>query len=121
MASVASPGGGDAVDRVLDALADPTRRAIFEAVATRGPLTATALAGELPVTRQAVRKHLERLDDAQLVSSERVGRETRWQATPEPLADARRWFDSVGAAWDRRLLALRDRVTQRNPDPTSEG
>jgi len=100
----------DRVGDVLGALADPTRRTVFEAVARRGPLTATSLADELPVTRQAVAKHLERLADAGLVASERAGRETRWSATPAPLADARRWFDDVGAAWDRRLGALADRA-----------
>lgn len=103
----------DAVGAVLDALADPTRRTIFEAVAARGPLTATVLAGELPVSRQAVSKHLDRLSDAGLVVNERVGRETRWQATPDRLDEARRWFDSLGAAWDRRLGALRERAADR--------
>lgn len=99
---------------MLDALADPTRRTIFEAVAARGPLTATTLAEELPVSRQAISKHLDRLADAALVANERVGRETRWRATPGPLQDARRWFDDVGAAWDHRLGALRDRAAGRD-------
>lgn len=100
----------DPVGDVLGALADPTRRTVFEAVARRGPLTATALAEELPVSRQAVAKHLDRLSEAALVRSERAGRETRWTATPAPLADARRWLDDVGAAWDRRLDALVERA-----------
>lgn len=103
----------DPVGDVLGALADPTRRTVFEAVARRGPLTATELADELPVTRQAVAKHLERLAGARLVTSERTGRETLWSATPAPLADARRWLDDVGAAWDRRLGALADRARRR--------
>lgn len=99
---------------MLDALADSTRRSIFEAVAARGPITATVLADELPVSRQAISKHLDRLADAHLVTNERVGRETRWAATPGPLADARRWFDDIGAAWDRRLDALRERAAHRD-------
>ena len=114
--AVGSGGRGDRskVDAVLDALADPTRRTIFEAVVARGPLTATTLADELPVSRQAVSKHLDRLAEAALVANERVGRETRWRATPDPLRDARRWFDDVGAAWDRRLDSLRQRATGRD-------
>lgn len=99
---------------MLDALADPTRRTIFEAVAARGPMTATVLADELPVSRQAVSKHLDRLAEARLVTNERVGRETRWHATPGPLDDARRWFDDIGASWDRRLDDLRDQATARD-------
>lgn len=100
------PPDADPVGAVLGALADPTRRTVFEAVARRGPLTATALAGELPVSRQAVTKHLDRLAEAGLVRAERHGRETRWSATPAPLVDAQRWFDDIAAAWDHRLGAL---------------
>lgn len=103
----------DPVGDVLGALADPTRRTVFEAVARRGPLTATTLSEELPVSRQAIAKHLEHLAEAGLVSAERVGRETRWSATPEPLAAAQRWFDAIGAAWDRRLEALAARARHR--------
>ncbi len=106
MADAAGAGAGDTVGSVLGALADPTRRAVFEAVARRGPVTATDLAGQFPVSRQAIAKHLDRLATAGLVGSTRVGRETRWTASLAPLGDARRWFDEVGAAWDRRLAAL---------------
>lgn len=111
MPSSAAPA--DPVGAVLRALADPTRRTVFEAVARRGPLTATALAGEIPVSRQAVTKHLEILAEAGLVRSDRIGRETRWAATPAPLAAAKSWFDDIGAAWDRRLGALADRARSR--------
>lgn len=105
------------VGPVLAALADPTRRSIFEAVARRGPLTPTVLADELPVSRQAVSKHLERLAEAGLVRADRSGRETHWSATPEPLASTAAWFEDVGAAWDRRLGALADRVRERRRRP----
>lgn len=101
------------VGPVLAALADPTRRSIFEAVARRGPLTSTMLADELPVSRQAVAKHLERLAGAGLVAATRSGRETHWSATPAPLAATSDWLDDVGAAWDRRLASLADRVRDR--------
>lgn len=115
--SAAAPGpGGDTggVDTVLSALADPTRRAIFEAVVHAGPATATGLAREFPVSRQAIAKHLERLADAGLVRSSKSGRETRWQASVEPLSAARSWMDEMGAAWDRRLAALAERLDRRD-------
>lgn len=95
------------------ALADPTRRAVLDAVAADEGVTATRLAADLPVTRQAVAKHLQVLADAELVASERVGRETRWRATPAPLTDAIAWMAHVGSAWDDRLAALRDSATPR--------
>ncbi len=67
------------------ALADPTRRDVLRAVAERGPVTATALAGGLPVSRQAVAKHLGLLREAGLVAGERSGRETRFVARTGPL------------------------------------
>ena len=94
------------VDAVFSALADPTRRELFEAVAQRGPCTATELAADRPITRQAVAKHLGVLGEAGLVAARREGRETRFRATPAPLAVARRWMDETGAAWEQRLGAL---------------
>jgi DNA-binding transcriptional ArsR family regulator len=91
---------------VFAALGDPTRRDILERVATRGEATATQLAAELPVTRQAVAKHLGVLADAGLVRAQRSGRETRFSPTPEPLADAIGWMAGLGAQWDARLAAL---------------
>lgn len=112
------PPGDDPVGAVLAALADPTRRSVFADVAHEGPITATTLAATRDVSRQAVAKHLERLADAGLVTAEKVGRETRWSATPEPLADTVEWFDSVGSAWDARLRALADRARgDRESDP----
>jgi DNA-binding transcriptional ArsR family regulator len=100
---------------VFDALADPTRRAVLRAVAENGPLTATELAGQLPVTRQAVAKHLDVLRAAGLVSSERSGRETRFSAQPAPLTDAGRWLMSTGEAWDDRLSRLAKHARGRRP------
>jgi DNA-binding transcriptional ArsR family regulator len=91
---------------VFEALADPTRRAVVRRLAEGGPATATQLAGELPVTRQAVAKHLATLAEAGLVTSDRQGRETRFSFTPEPLADAVSWMADVGRQWDGRLQAL---------------
>ena len=95
------------VDAVFDALGDGTRRRLFDAVATTGPITATELAGTLPVTRQAVAKHLSVLAAAGLVTATRSGREKRYEAVPDALDDARVWLDEVGERWDARLRALR--------------
>ena len=97
----------DPTGRVFDALADPHRRYVVEALAERETATATELAAELPVTRQAVAKHLAALSDAGLVGASREGRETRYELTPGPLAAAMDWMASVGADWDARLAALR--------------
>lgn len=100
-------GAGRGVDRVFAALGDAGRRSLIEAVAARGTATATELAAELPVTRQAVAKQLSALADAGLLHATRSGRETRYEVTPAPLEDAVEWMVAVGAAWDERLAALR--------------
>ena len=100
----------DRLDDVLGALADPTRRSLFERLSTGGPETATNLALGLPVSRQAVVKHLQVLAEAGLLSSERVGREVRFDAEPEGLGVATAWMDEAGASWDRRLGKLRRRL-----------
>jgi DNA-binding transcriptional ArsR family regulator len=96
----------DPTGRVFDALADANRRYVLETLAERETATATELAAELPVTRQAVAKHLAALNDAGLVESHREGRETRYELTPAPLGAAMDWMASVGAGWDARLAAL---------------
>ena len=103
----------DPTGRVFDALADPNRRYVLEALAERDTATATELATELPVTRQAVAKHLAALNEAGLVESRREGRETRYELTPEPLGEAMDWIASVGAEWDTRLRALRRHLRNR--------
>lgn len=101
------------LEAVFDALADSTRREVMRRLAERGEATPTALASEMPVTRQAVAKHLQALADAGLVSVERVGREARYRLTPKPLAEAMGWMAEVGAAWDDRLAALRRHLERR--------
>jgi DNA-binding transcriptional ArsR family regulator len=95
---------------VFAALGDPTRREVLEHVATRGEVTATELAAAMPITRQAVAKHLGVLADAGLVESRRAGRETRYAPTPEPLGDAIAWMADLGAQWDTRLARLKRSV-----------
>jgi DNA-binding transcriptional ArsR family regulator len=100
-------GDRDRVGEVFFALADPTRRRVIRYLSEEGATTATELAGQLPVSRQAVAKHLSALQDAGLVISERLGREKRFRLTPAPLAEAVSWMAGVGAQWDERLHALR--------------
>ncbi len=96
----------------ISALGDPTRREILVAIGRCRDTTATELAADLPVSRQAVAKHLHALAVAGLVGSERIGREQRFHLTPAPLGDAARWMVDVGAAWDDRL----DRLRRRSED-----
>ena len=99
--------GREPPDALFAALADPTRRWILRAVAERGPVTATALAGGLPVTRQAVAKHLGLLREAGLVAAERAGRETRFTAGDRPARRPGGLGGAAGRRWDDRLARLR--------------
>src|SRR6058998_51255 len=78
----------DRTDAIFSALADPTRRQVIRALSEQGPATATSLAANLPVTRQAVTKHLSALAGAGLVTATRRGREKLYQISPRPLTDA---------------------------------
>lgn len=97
----------DLLDTVFGALADPTRRRLVVRLVREGPGTATELAHDLPISRQAVVKHLQALGEAGLVAGRRAGREVRYEATTEPLADAIGWILDAGGRWDRRLDRLR--------------
>jgi DNA-binding transcriptional ArsR family regulator len=103
----------DPAGRIFDALADPNRRYVLRTLAERETATATELAAELPVTRQAVAKHLAALSDAGLVASRRQGREKRYELTPAPLVEAMNWMAEVGSTWDQRLGALRRHLLDR--------
>jgi DNA-binding transcriptional ArsR family regulator len=100
------------VDLVFVALADPTRRQVLELVG-RSPTTASALARELPVTRQGILKHLAVLRDSGLVAGVRAGREVRFQVRSESLIAAASWMTSLAATWDERLDLLKRQAEQR--------
>src|SRR5215467_1348320 len=85
-----------AADAVFAALADPTRRRVLRLVAERGPASATVLERELPVSRQAIVKHLAVLHRAGLVTGRRSGQEVRYALVPEPLDDVAEWIAELG-------------------------
>ena len=91
---------------VFGALADETRWSILVALG-EGDASASALAGRLPVSRQAIAKHLAVLQAAGLVEPVRVGREVRFRALGSTLGTAARRLDAIGAEWDRRLAAIK--------------
>ncbi|MET7549925.1 MULTISPECIES: ArsR/SmtB family transcription factor [unclassified Streptomyces] len=98
---------GQAVDSVLGALADPMRRQLLDLLAAQGEVSATTLAERVPVSRQAVVKHLAVLDAAGLVSGTRVGREVRYTVRPAALDATARWMAALAADWDRRLAHIK--------------
>jgi DNA-binding transcriptional ArsR family regulator len=95
------------IDGVLAALADPTRRLLLDQVSAWGQATASKLSDGLPISRQAVVKHLAVLDAAGLVESTKVGREVRYAVRPGPLDTTARWMTSLAADWDRRLAKIK--------------
>lgn len=100
-------------DPVFEALADPTRRAVIRALADDGPTTLTDLTRRMPVTRQAVAKHLAVLQDAGLVEGSGPVRGRLYAFRPRPLADAMTWMVDVGAGWDDRLARLKRQVERK--------
>jgi DNA-binding transcriptional ArsR family regulator len=98
---------------VLSALSDPTRREVLRSLSDEGPQTLSGLAAGLPVSRQAVAKHLALLEDAGLVEATGDTRRRSYRITPEPLSDAMEWIVGVGATWDSRLARLKRLLERR--------
>ena len=105
----------EAADEAFAALADPTRRRVLRLVAERGPASATLLERELPVTRQAIVKHLAVLNRAGLVSAQRTGQEVRYSLVPGSLAEVSDWIAEIGSRWVQRLARLREVVIAHDP------
>lgn len=105
-----------AAEEVFAALADPTRRRLLELLSHHGDATATKLAADLPVSRQAVVKHLVVLDRSGLVAGHRDGRERRYRVRPDGLAATARWMDEVAAQWAGRLSAIKRLAEQAEAD-----
>jgi DNA-binding transcriptional ArsR family regulator len=95
-----------AADNVFRALADPTRRGIFEEMTRRGEQTVHALTRYAGVSQPAVSKHLTVLKRAKLVRHRREGRETHYSAQPQALAPLVDWMSQYGAFWRERFDQL---------------
>ena len=110
---------------VFTALADPSRRAILAALAASGPATATDLAGRLPITRQAIAKHLALLADAGLVAAEPgERRRVRYRLRSAPMQIAQQFLAALARDWDGQLDALRDHLNTAaatQPRPGNKG
>ena len=99
-------------EELLEAVADTSRRMVLDLLLTQGRTTPTALAAELPFTRQAVAKHLAVLDRVGLVEGFRTGREVRYSVKPEHLDVAVKAMARVAARWDARLERIK-RMAER--------
>jgi DNA-binding transcriptional ArsR family regulator len=106
-AAAAPPAAGAVDDDLWSAIGDPTRRRLLDLLLTDGGGTATGLSARLPVSRQAVAKHLGVLDRAGLVHATPAGRERRYQVDDAQLAHAVAQLAAVGSAWDARLRRIR--------------
>jgi DNA-binding transcriptional ArsR family regulator len=94
-------------DRLWSAIGDPTRRRMVDLLLAEGSGTATTLSERLPVTRQAISKHLGVLDRVGLVRATPAGRERRYQVDERQLARAAAQLADVGSAWDARLQRIK--------------
>jgi DNA-binding transcriptional ArsR family regulator len=104
--------------RVFMALADPTRRLLFEQLCKEGSGTAASFATRLPITRQAITKHLVTLEQAGLVTVHETGRERRYVPQPESLQTVTTWIGAIEAQWDQRLAALRSYLLKQPSTPS---
>lgn len=93
--------------RVLGCLADDNRRAILDILAGEGPLSATALAPHLSISRQGIAKHLQVMTGVGVVRTVPVGREVRYDVDPAPLRSTASWLESTARAWDDQLAVLK--------------
>lgn len=91
---------------VLWALSDATRVDIMERVAAGGSATATQLSADLPITRQAVARHLKTLEAAELLTGTKQGRENLYHANLRPMGEASQWLNERSANWSRALGRL---------------
>ncbi|TDB85570.1 transcriptional regulator [Actinomadura sp. KC216] len=113
-------------EELLAAVAEPSRRRLLDVLLAKGEATPTALAAELPFTRQAVAKHLAVLQRTGLVTARRDGREVRYTVHPDRLDEAARALAGVAAHWNTRLQRIKalaesaHRNSQREPEPAAQ-
>ena len=116
-------GGSDlesVAEQVFIALADPTRRSILAALAAGGPATATDLADRLPITRQAIAKHLALLADVGLVTAEPgERRRVRYRLRSVPMQAAQQFLAALARDWDSPLGALKEHLDRDAVGPTT--
>ena len=110
-------------DDLWSAVGDPTRRRMLDQLLVDGAGTATSLSEHVPVTRQAVAKHLDVLERAGLVHATAMGRERRYQVDDAQLSRAVAQLSTVGATWDARLRRIKKiaEAIERSQLPTEEG
>lgn len=99
-------------DQMWQAIGDPTRRRMLDLLILEGIETATALSEQLPVSRQAISKHLQILDRAGLVRGTVEGRERRYSVDQAQLGRAIDQLNAVSKAWDRRLARIKEMAEQ---------
>ena len=118
--AIAEPDIEAIAEQVFNALADPTRRAILAALAARGPATATDLATRLPITRQAIAKHLALLAEAGLVTAEPgERRRVRYRLRSAPMQVAQQFLAALARDWDSPLGALKDHLDRSAREPAT--
>jgi ArsR family transcriptional regulator, cadmium/lead-responsive transcriptional repressor len=99
-------------DDLWEAIADPTRRKLLDLLVARGQATATTLTADMPVSRQAISKHLLLLQRVGLIDSHRRGREVRYEVREQRLAEATGALAEVANRWDHRLRAIKQLAEQ---------
>ena len=100
---------------VFEAIADSTRRRLLKLLAEAGKeMSIAAITEHFPISRTAVNKHLRVLYEAGLVSSRKVGRETRYKLQSEPLLELQQWFSFFEQYWDNKLSVLKEFIEADN-------
>lgn len=112
--SAGPQAGADAGQDVFSAVADPTRRMLLERLRREGPQSVSDLAGPLPISRQAVTKHLDTLTDSGLIRQRRQGRQRLHELNPQPLREIDDWLRPYAELWDQALSRLQKHL-EENP------
>jgi DNA-binding transcriptional ArsR family regulator len=111
------PDTEEIAEQVFIALSDPTRRAILASLSSGGPATATDLAAHLPITRQAIAKHLNLLAETGLVTAEAgERRRVRYRLRSAPMQVAQQFLAALARDWDGPLDALKNHLEQQGED-----